>query len=225
MTRRIGPAALVVLLAFADRGAAQGIQVDLVPYGGVYVAATSLAEFALTDTAGQVGIKVGQEPAFMAGGRVDLWLARDFGIEGNFAYAFSNAKLEAVDPAGDTNLCDDPDEDCSANVWIAGASAIYRFLYPEGASYSVYMSAGLSLIGRGGNFWSGVDGTTDIGGTFGVGFTQDFSERVGVRANAEYYIYSFKLKTTDEDLGTIETDSKLQSDLVLSAALAVHLGS
>ena len=223
MSKRALPVALVFLLAGAGSGMAQGVQVDLVPYAGLYVAATSLAEFTVTDP--DVGIKVGQEPAFLLGGRVDLWLARDFGIEGNFAYAFSNAKLEAEDASGTTNLCDDPDEDCSAYVWVAGASVLYRFLYPEGASYSIYMSAGLSLIGRGGNFWSDVDGTTDIGGTFGVGFTQNFSKRVGVRVNAEYYIYSFKLTATDENIGNIDTDSKLQSDLVLSAALAVHLGS
>ena len=223
MIRRAFPAALVILLAGAGSGAAQGIQVDLVPYAGLYVAATSLAEFTVTDP--DVAIKVGQEPALLLGGRVDLWLARDFGIEGTFGYALSNAKLEAEDASGTTNLCDEPDQECSAYVWIAGASAIYRFLYPEGASYSIYMSAGLSLIGRGGDFWSDVDGTTDFGGTFGVGFTQDFSKQVGLRVNAEYYIYSFQLKATDEDLGNIETDSKLQSDLVLSAALAIHLGS
>ena len=222
MIKRVLPAALLIVLAGGGNAAAQGVQVDLVPYAGLYVAATSLAEFSVTDPDAQ--IKVGQEPALLLGGRVDLWLARDFGIEGNFAYAFSNAKLEAEDGSVTTNLCD-ADEDCSANVWLAGASAIYRFLYPEGASYSIYMSVGLSVIGRGGNFWSDVDGTTDFGGTFGVGFTQDFSSQVGVRVNAEYYIYSFKLKATDEDIGTIETDSKLQSDLVLSAALAVHLGS
>jgi hypothetical protein len=223
LIKRALPAALLILLTGGGSAVGQGVQVDLVPYAGLYVAATSLAEFSVTDP--DLQIQIGQEPALLVGGRVDLWFARDFGIEGNFGYAFSNAKLEADDGSGTTNLCDDPDEDCSAYVWVAGASAIYRFLYPEGASYSIYMSAGLSVIGRGGTFWSDVDGTTDFGGTFGVGFTQDFSQRVGVRVNAEYYIYSFKLTATDEDIGTIDTDSKLQSDLVLSAALAFHLGS
>jgi len=216
---------LVFLLGGAASGAAQDVQVDLVPYVGLYVAATSLAEFTVTDPdLGEVGLKVGQDPAFMLGGRIDLWFARDFGIEGNFAYAFSNAKLEVEGVPGVSNLCEE-DTDCSAYVWMAGGSVLYRFLYPEGASYSIYMSAGLAVVGHGGSFWSDVESTTDIGGTFGVGFTQDFSQRVGVRVNAEYYIYSFKLTADDEDIGPIDTDSKLQGDLALSAALAFHLGS
>ena len=214
MTKRVLSVALVFVLGGAASGAAQDVQVDLVPYVGLYVAATSLAEFSVTDPEGT--LKFGQEPGLLLGGRVDLWFARDFGLEGNFAYAFSNAKLESN---GD-DLCDE-DTDCSANVWMAGWSILYRFLYPEGASYSIYMSAGLAIVGRGGSFWSDVEGTTDISGTFGVGFTQDFSRRVGVRVNAEYYIYSFQLTADGEDLA----DSKLQGDLALSAAFAFHLGS
>jgi len=218
LTKRVLSVALVFVLGGAASGAAQDVQVDLVPYVGLYVAATSLAEFSVTDPEGT--LKFGQEPGLLLGGRVDLWFARDFGLEGNFAYAFSNAKLEFEDGSGVSNLCEE-DTDCSAYVWMAGGSVLYRFLYPEGASYSIYMSAGLAIVGHGGSFWSDFEGNTDIAGTFGVGFTQDFSQRVGVRVNAEYYIYSFQLTADGEDLA----DSKLQGDLALSAALAFHLGS
>jgi hypothetical protein len=95
MFRKILPAALGLVLAGASTSVAQ-IQVDLIPYAGAYVPTGDLANFAVTVTGeGTAALQAKQKTALLFGGRVDVWLSRAIGVEGNFAYALSSPSLRA----------------------------------------------------------------------------------------------------------------------------------
>lgn len=69
--------------------------------------------------------------------------------------------------------------------------------------------------------WDGADGTTDFGGVLGIGILLNVSDNIGVRIDAQDYLYSAKF--SDEETGE-ETDSEFQNDLLFSAGLSIGLG-
>ncbi len=224
MTSRALLAAAGLLLAGASTSGAQ-VSVDLIPYAGAYVPTGDLANFVvpLTPGPGNAAIQAKQKTAFLFGGRVNVWLSRTVGVEGNFAYALSDGELTLSEPGGTiTDLCAQ-DQSCGAAVWLGSVKGLLRVFASE--QWSVHFAGGAAVIGRSGDFYEEVSETVDFGGVLGAGATVDLSPRIGIAVDVEDYLYSYSATIESADIGTVNTGSKFQNDLVLSAGLVIHLGT
>ncbi len=77
------------------------------------------------------------------------------------------------------------------------------------------------MIIRGGEFYQDFNGTTDVGGTVAVGLRLALG-KVSGRVEAESYLYSVNL--TGSGGGALSTGSQFQSDVVISASVAIPVG-
>jgi len=197
----------LALVAVAAPAQAQQGTVDFTAYGGFYVPTTDLID----TFAGQpVTPTIKQKSAFIFGGRVTGWVTDAVGIEGAFGWALSDVKENTS--GGVTE---------NANVWLADLSLLYAFPMQSDAA-SFFVKAGPTLVGHTGkDFWDGISGRTDIGGTAGVGVRFKVAPMVLIRVDAEDHVFSAKFT---EDATGSETDSKLQNDLVFSAGLSIAAG-
>lgn len=209
-------------LLFASSSLAQ-VRVDLAPCMGLYYTTGDLARFQAEDQQfGTVDFRVSQKPAFLLGGQVAAWLNRAWGLEGSLAYSFSGGEIRATAIGFDEDICDDPGTDCSAHVWLASGRILHRIAPSE--AWALLLGIGMSVVGRGGRLYDDTQGGTDVGGVLSAGVVFDLSPSLHVRMGIEDIVYSFAMTLRDEDFGTIDTDSRLQNDLALSAGLVFALG-
>jgi hypothetical protein len=224
MIRKLAIASFMLGLIAAP--AAAQIQVDLIPYVGAYLPTNDLAVISYATSTDQTNkVTFGQRASVLLGGRVDVWLSPKWGVEGNFAYAFSQGE-ETSSVGGQTDdSCSEAGADCGAYVWYGSVKALYRIYPKPDAGYSVHLAAGPAFIGRGGAFYDGLEGseTSDIGGVLGVGVDVAVSSMMGLAIDFEDYIYKYK---TDVDIEgtTYEASSKIQNDLAFTVGLVIHLG-
>ena len=216
---------MLCLLGLVAAPAAAQIQVDLIPYAGAYFTTNDLVAINLAGSAGDTAtLKTSQRPAVLLGGRVDVWLSPTWGVEGNFAYAFSDGELKSSFGGGTEDLCT-TGADCSAYVWYGSVKALYRIKPAPESQYTVHFAAGGAYIGRGGAFYDEGDATdtSDIGGVIGIGVDVAVSPMFGVAVDLEDYVYTYK---TDIEIDgtTYPASSKIQNDLVFSVGLVIHLG-
>lgn len=224
MIRKILLTTVGLVLAGAGAASAQ-VQVDVIPYVGVYLPTGDLANFDVTFTPGpgNANLKAKHKTALLFGGRVDVWLSRAFGVEGTFAYALSDGELTAAEPGGTiTDLCAETPQSCSAAVYLGSIKGLYRVFAND--RWSIHFAGGGALIARSDDLYEEASETLDFGGVLGVGATVELSSRIGIAINAEDYLYSYSTTVDIEDFGTVDTGSKFQSDLVFSAGLVIHLG-
>ncbi len=205
--RLSGVLTATALLAVSGPAAAQ-LRIDVEPYAGVYVPLRNVLPTTdvLVAVSGETTVvqttalaNVDHHSSLALGGRATLWLSQMFGAQGTATYAFSD--LGSLD----------------AHVWLVSARAVAA-VFDQGA-ISLQLSAGPSLVARGGRAYEGIDGTLDVGGVIGAGAGVDLGS-VRLRILAEDYFYSTKLS----DPRLSEQDSRLQSDLVLSGALVLAVG-
>ncbi len=102
---------------------------------------------------------------------------------------------------------------------MASLKGLYRLTPQPDAIWAIHLGGGVALLSHGGDFWDGVDGTTDIGGVLNVGATFEVSEQVGIRLDVEDFLYAAKFTDNGE-----ETDSKFQNDLVFTGGIAIMVG-
>jgi hypothetical protein len=198
-----GSVGLVVLcLASAAPALAQMPKVEFTPYAGALLPLSNVIEETGSEAKHDVGV------AF--GGRVTVWLpASNVGIEGTGAYALSDLELTSL-PGSST---------ADANVALAGAKILFRVQPPTGIA-SFHFGAGPALVIRGGDAYTGTEGTTDFGGLANVGASFKVGPFIGVRIDVEDYISSAKFS---DGAGT-ETNSKFQNDLVVSGGVLISVG-
>lgn len=224
MTRMILLTTVGLVLAGAGPARAQ-VQVDLIPFAGAYLPTGDLANFniPLTPGPGNANLKAKHKTGFLFGGRVDVWLSHAFGVEGSFAYAFSNGELTAAEPGGTiTDICEDTPQSCGAAVYLGSVKGLYRIFANE--QWSVHFAGGGTLIARSDDLYEVASETLDFGGVLGVGATVELSSRIGIAVNAEDYLYSYSSTVDIEGYDPVDTGSKFQNDLVISAGLVIHLG-
>lgn len=225
MTRRRLAVGLTMLLASASPLTAQETGLNLVPYVGYYVPVGNLMEFQVLDNRGPVDVSVNHETQFLVGARFDMWFSRTWGAEGNFGYTWSDVHVEATSGnVTNDDLCANSDVDCDGSVWLASARGLYRSFFGRADRSSFHASAGLVVVGRGGEFYDSVEGSTDVGAVFGVGFAFHASRATVVTLDVENYIYSFAgLVDLEADGQTIQTESRLQNEIVFSLGVQVPL--
>jgi len=214
------------LLGLVAVPAAAQIQVDLIPYIGGYLPTNDLAVVSFASSPDQTtSLRAKQRPGFLLGGRVDLWFSPKWGVEGNFAYAFSQGDLTSSVGGQTDDLCIQASTDCGAYVWYGSVKALYRISPKPDSDYSIHLAAGPAYIGRGGAFYDELDAsdTSDFGGVLGVGVDVAVSPMLGLAIDLEDYIYSYK--TEVEIAGTTyQASSKIQNDLAFTVGLVIHLG-
>ena len=214
------------LLGLVAVPAAAQIQVDLIPYIGGYLPTNDLAVVSFASSPDQkTSLRAKQRPGFLLGGRVDLWFSPKWGVEGNFAYVFSEGDLTSSVGGQTDDLCIQASTDCGAYVWYGSVKALYRISPKPDSDYSIHLAAGPAYIGRGGAFYDELDAsdTSDFGGVLGIGVDVAVSPTMGLAIDLEDYIYSYK--TEVEIAGTTyEASSKIQNDLAFTVGLIIHLG-
>jgi len=224
MTRMILLTTVGLVLAGAGPARAQ-VQVDVIPFAGAYLPTGDLANFnvPLTPGPGNANLKAKHKTGFLFGGRVDVWLSRAFGLEGSFAYAFSDGELTSAEPGGTiTDICEDTPQSCGAAVYLGSVKGLYRIFAND--RWSVHFAGGGALIARSDDLYEVASETLDFGGVLGLGATVELGSRIGIAITAEDYLYSYSSTVDIEGYDPVGTGSKFQNDLVISAGLVIHLG-
>jgi hypothetical protein len=216
----------------------QGVwPVEVTGFVGALVPLAELLQFQSTGLILGVPVRVTlagkQKNSVAIGGRVSGWFSGRIGAEGTFTYSFSD-----LDVMRTIEIPTEPDRiqntTAGASVWTVAVRVLYRLARID-KSAVILVGAGPAIISRGGSAFDApalglpgagaVTGTTDLGGVFDLGVRIDASSRVAIRLDAEAYLYSASLSLANPIFtgGAPPASSKFQSDLVLSAGLAIGL--
>jgi len=197
---------------------AQRQTLDLLPTVGLLAPVRDLVVVTVQDGAVSRTFTLRQHAGFLAGGRLTAWWSRAVGWEAGFAYALSDVQLRE----NGTDLCQSPGRTCSANVWIASSKLLARWA-PTDGRWTVFGSAGLTVVGHVGDFWQLADAATDLGTVLGVGGVIDLSRSLALRFDLDDHIYQFNAQFDDPELGTTAVVERWQHDVVLSATLVFRV--
>jgi hypothetical protein len=190
-----------VALAAAPMGSlkAQG-GVELAPVLGVYVPLQSV--IVQPD-----GTSAKQTTAAAIGARISAATHRKVGFDGTVTYVPSDVTASSGATGGSSSLV------------LIDARAVLSF-GPVGSRTRFYVAGGPAVIIRNGEFYQDFGGTTDIGGNVAAGLRIALG-KVSGRVEVEGYLYSASLTGA----GNLTTGSELQTDLIISASVAIPLGS
>ena len=193
--RRLSPvlagAIMLGALSLAARPAVAQGSVSLTPWAGIYVPTKN--EFSSVDN------DIKRNNAFMAGARLTFWGNSPLGFE--LTGGYSPAKVEIA--GGTIN------EDKNTNVFV-GSAKLLLGISPASSSFGLYVGAGPALIRRGEDVTAESESATDWGGVIGAGLRLPLGSSVGLRIDAEDYLYN----------GDFIGEDDFQNDLVLSAGLS-----
>jgi hypothetical protein len=204
MLRRLTVGA-ALLAATASPALAQ-VQVGLSAFLGGYLPTSNLFDAVRVggDT-GQIILNLGQTPAVAVGGRLTVRVLKQLAIDGEVGYAFS---------ALDVPAAVDPETETGSSVVMASLNAMWIFYEAPFSPMSLFLSAGVGLSARDGEFWTAWEGTSNVGATFGLGLRYGLTPLLGLRFDLRDYVYSFQ-----PTVGNFTFDAKTQNDLVISVAL------
>lgn len=196
----------VALLAAAAVPATAQVQVGLSAFAGGYLPTSSL--FDAVRVGGDTGLiilNLGQQPAVAVGGRLTVRVLKQLAVDGEVGYAFSTLDVPAAA---------DPEAENGSSVVMASLSAMWIFYEAPFSPLSLYLTAGVGLSARDGDFWTEWEGTSNVGATFGLGLRYGLTPLLGLRFDLRDYVYSFQ-----PTIGNFTFESKTQNDLVISVAL------
>ena len=190
-----------VLVAGTKPLAAQGI--SFAPSIGVYVPTTELVKAAS-------GEEFKQEISLTLGGRLGIALGQRLGLEFTGAYAPSNLKVTATGIG---------DQTADANIFTGSGRLSYQ-LVPYTSPVAFVVTGGVGVINRSGEFYSGVENKTDIGGTLGASARFRLGSLLRLQLSAEDYIY--KPRAEIPGFGPND-EKKTQNDIHLSVGIGIPL--
>ncbi len=179
--------------------AARAQRVSIAPDVGVYIPTTELV-------AAASGEQFKQEIGLSFGGRFGLWFSDRVGLQltgtyvpSDLTYSFSG--VEASE---------------KANLWF-GTGRLSVAVIPVTSPLYMVLSGGVSLVGRSGEAYDGVEDKSDVGGVAGatVGFNLG-GISLFVSADDNIYKASFS--------GATAIESKTQHDVNVSFGLGVPIG-
>jgi len=185
------------------------MQVSVSGFGGATLPAADLVDVLIPEIG---AFSFGHKTGWNAGGRLALWPTARFGIEVEGAYIGSNVEVKGVLPpvfVGDTTF--------SANMFVGSLNLMWAAIAPPLDPVAFYVSGGIGIVSRGGDFFDGASNTSDIAGVIGVGLRYGLGPGWRIRFDVRDYISSFLNKQLDEDLAPAGgTGSKLQNDIMLT---------
>jgi len=195
---------------------AQQVTFAISGFGGVYFPAADLFD----ETGPGGSITYGHQAGFAGGGRLALWPTSRIGIEAEFAYL--SAKVEGdllvVTDTGLVTLTGEED----GTAFVGSLSLVYALIRPPLEPLAVYLSGGVGLVSRGGDFFEGFEDTSDIAGVIGVGIKYGVARGLWLRADVKDYISKYEEEVFSDAIG--EDTSRLQNDLVITGGIEVTLG-
>jgi hypothetical protein len=205
------------IVAVPALAGAQGTSWEFEPYVGAYVPAVAVASI----DAGGASAEAKHRTGFVLGADARGWFSRRLGFEGTVGYAWSDLRATGEISESETPTGDAITE--SANLWLANAKLLVRVTDPESPTL-FYVGGGPAIIHRGGNAYDDFDGVktrnlTDLGGVLAAAVRFPLFQSLGVRLGAEAYMYEAQLESTimGEPGGTMQWESKFQTDFVLTA--------
>ncbi|KPK56635.1 MAG: hypothetical protein AMS21_12590 [Gemmatimonas sp. SG8_38_2] len=190
----------------------QQVRVGLSAFAGAYLPTNDLFDSVRLrpDTSSLIIFNLGQEPGLLVGGRLTVRFSR-LSVEAEAGYAFASLDIpNAVVQAGANN---------DASVFLGSVNALYDVIRAAFSPLSIYLSGGLGIVARGGDFLDQFSGTTSLSLALGGGFRYGLSRTTFLRVDIRDYVSSF----TPTARSGFEFDSKTQNDLIGTIGLEISL--
>ena len=206
-------AALFISFLAVSAGPVQGqTRVGLSAFAGGYLPTNDLFDSVRLrpDTSSLIIFNLGLEPGLLVGGRLTVRLSR-LSLEAEAGYAFSSLDFPSV--IVDAGVNND------ATVFLGSINALYDVIRAAFSPLKIYLSGGLGLVARGGDFFEPYNGTTSFSAAVGGGFHYGLRPAIFLRFDIRDYISSFAPSTQ----GGFQFDSKLQNDLIATIGLEFSL--
>ncbi len=178
-------------------------QVMITPVAGGFVPTSNLYEEQGTLTTAR------QSTAFAFGIRALLSASGLIGIEGSILYVPSDLNI-TTSSTGEVSR--------SAESWYGSVRGIL-VLNSVYAPANIYFAAGVGIVSRRGEAFSGATGATDVTGNLGLGALFRLSSSLRIRLEIEDYLYTARFAFPD--IG--ETIDRFQNDLIFTAGLSIPL--
>jgi len=182
-------------------------QVTVSGFGGAVLPTSDMVDVLIPEGVFSFGHKTG----WTAGGRLALWPTARFGIELEGAYVGSNVEVRGVLPdvfVADTTV--------SANMFMGSLNLMWAVIAPPLDPVAFYVSGGIGIVGRSGDFYSPDDESTDIAGVLGIGLRYGLGPGWRIRFDVRDYISSWVDEALDD---LLDTGSKLQNDIMLTVGV------
>ena len=179
------------LLGSVERANAQG-SVSISPWFGMYVPTQNSYSLLGTD--------IRRRNSFIGGGRITFWGKSPVGLELSAGLAPARTTFAGATINGDRNT----------NVFV-GSVKLALGLSPATSPVGIHIGVGPAIIRRGHDVLRQNRSVTDLGGVLGFGVRFPLAPHVGLRFDAEDYLYG----------GDFDGSKKFQNDLVLSVGLSV----
>ena len=212
LRRRVAVFAFLALLVPATLSAQSQVQVTVGGFGGAMLPAADLVDV-LIPTLG--AFSFGQKTGWDVGGRLAVWPTARFGIEAEAAFVGSNVDVAGILPpdfVADTTV--------NANMFVGSLNLVWAVIAPPLDPVAFYVSGGVGIVSRGGDFYEGSKYTSDVAGVLGVGLRYGLGPGWRIRFDVRDYISSFLNKDLDEALEPAGgTGSTLQNDIMLTAGV------
>jgi hypothetical protein len=169
---------------------------SLTIWGGVYTPLGSDVGL------GAVGGSVQRNNSFAGGARLTFWGSGPLGMEAVAGLTPASVKIAGGTVNGQRNL----------NVFTGGLKVMLG-ISPKMSPLGIYVGAGPAVIRRGEDVTAQSSSSTAFGGVVGGGMRIPFSSSIGLRFDAEDYIYK----------GDIGGDRRTRNDLIVSTGLSLGL--
>ena len=194
-------AGLAVLLASPVQGQ---VSIAISPFVGGYLPLANVLEVIRFEGFPPL-LNVSHKPGLLLGGRLAIRKLK-FGIEAEAGYALSNVDLPSQ--VTDAGVPDD------ANVFLGSLNITYDVFQAPFTPLAFYISGGVGLVSRSGDFYRNFQNTTDPAGALGVGVRFGLGPNARLRFDLRDYIYSFQASR-----GDAQQESKLQNDLIITVGV------
>ncbi len=183
--------ALTGLLGGATSANAQA-SVSISPWFGAYVPTQNSYRLLGTD--------IKRRNSFIGGGRLTVWGNNPVGVEFSAGLAPARTTFAGATINGDRNT----------NVFV-GSVKLVLGLSPATSPVGFHLGVGPAIIRRGRDVLRQDRSVTDLGGVVGAGIRIPLASHVGLRFDAEDYLYG----------GDFDGSKKFQNDLTLSVGLSL----
>ncbi len=222
MTRRTGPPYLAmsleaaawallvtVLLAVEPSRASAQVPLEVEPAVGIYAGFGSFTK-PRTGTFFDAPEQLSQRTSVALGGQVTAWLGPHVG-----ARLFLSTAASAVGPDSRDLLNREP---VGARVTVIGLEALAP-LRSVSTGGRVFLAGGADVIHRSGKAYDGFTGTTDLGGSLGLGSQFRLTDRISMQGDLRAALYQLSLT----DPSGLPYSSAFQTDLLAHVGVTVKL--
>jgi len=184
--------ALLGLAVGARSARAQG-SMSITPYAGIFVPTSN--------SFSSLGNSIKRNNSFIGGGRFTFWGKSLLGIE--LVAGYAPARIKVAGATINANR--------TSKVVVAGLKLMLG-VSPASSGLGFYVGAGPAFIRRGEDVLHSNRSQTDFGAVVGAGIRLPLGDMLGVRFDAEDYMYG----------GNFSGSKSYQNDLALTAGLSVR---